>query len=247
MAADQFVTELEAQRSLLDLYEQAKKCQMLFERANIPIPALLRRVLFIEVTEDLSNASLAPHDRRFPLEAEGDWISIRQDEATPTCLVLAVLRDANGPLPAKDAIARVTEILPFILPRTIKNIVTRLNGKSIRTSKSGWELLKPESAGVLYKGFLWAPAAIFSNRELANHRREAILQLLSRCKTGLQSFQISAELARCPWVRAPVNWDAVKVDTRTLEKEGKIRREGSSKRWTLVPPTQKSTTAAGVK
>lgn len=241
MTVDLFNAELEAQRSLLDLYEQAKKCQVLFEHAHIALPEVLKRVLGMSAATDKSSASriVAPQRPPMPPEAEQNWISIRDKEATPTTIVLAILRAAKAPVRARDLNDRVMDILPNVLRGSISNIGSRLDDKLIRRTKEGWELLKPESAGVLHKGFVWGPPSVFGKSELAAQRREALLHLLDSFESGLQIVQIVEQLKGCPWIVAPINKDLVKEDIGVLAEEGKIKRRGNSKKWELSPAQDK--------
>jgi hypothetical protein len=242
MTADLFNAEMEAQRSLLELYEQAKKCQTLFERANIALPEVLKRVLGMSGIAYKANVShvAAPERPPMPPEADQDWIAIHEKEAMPTSVVLAILRTAKGPVRARDINTRVMEVLPNVPRGSISNVGTRLKGKSIRMAEDGWEVIAPESAGVLYKGFLWGPPTIFSKQELASHRRDAILHILSHFQTGLQTVQIVDELRKCQWVRAPINKDLVKEDMGILAEQDRVRR-GSSKKWAIVRASEKQT------
>ena len=241
MTVNLFNAELEAQRSLLDLYEQAKKCQVLFERANIALTEVLKRVLGMSGAGAKGSGSriAAPHRPPMPPEAEQTWISIRDKEVTPTTLVLAILRGSKGPMRAKDLNDRVMSILPNVLRGSISNIGSRLDGKLIRRSKEGWELLNPDAAGVLHKGFVWGPPSVFGKSELAAQRREALLLLLDSFESGLQIVQIVEQLKGCPWVVAPINKDLVKEDIVVLASEGKIKRRGNSKKWELIPSQEK--------
>lgn len=241
MTVDLFNAELEAQRSLLDLYEQAKKCQTLFEHAHIALPEVLKRVLGMSGTSEKTATPPISTPQRPPMppEAQQDWISIRDKEATPTGIVLAILRGAKEPVRAKDLNDRVMDVLPDVLRGSISNIGTRLDGKLIRRTKEGWELLKPEAAGVLHKGFLWGPPSAFSKSELAAQRREALLHLLQLFESGLQIVQIVEQLKRCPWVVAPINKDLVKEDIGVLSGQQKIRRRGNSNKWELAPALEK--------
>lgn len=242
MTADLFNAELEAQRSLLDLYEQARKCQQLFEQAHIALPEVLKRVLGMSGTAHKATVShvSAPERPPMPPEAEQHWISIRDKEAMPTSVVLAILRKAKAPMRPRDLNERVMEVLPNILRGSISNIGTRLKDKAIRMTGQGWELIAPENAGVLYKGHFWGPPAIFAKQELASHRRDAILHILEHFSGGLQIVQIVDELGKCDWVRAPKNKDLVKDDMGILAELGKVRR-GSSKKWALVPASERPT------
>lgn len=242
MTVDLFNAELEAQRSLLDLYEQAKKCQTLFEHAHIALPEVLKRVLGMNGTGEKAAAShvSAPQRPPMPPEAEQNWISIRDREGTPTSIVLAMLRSAKGPVRAKDLNDRVMNVLPNVLRGSISNIGSRLDDKLIRRTKEGWELVKPEAAGVLYKGFLWGPPSIFGKSELAAQRREALLHLLQYFESGLQIVQIVEQLKRCPWVVAPINKDLVKEDIGVLSQQQKIKRRGNSKKWELASAQEKA-------
>jgi hypothetical protein len=241
MTVDLFNAELEAQRSLLDLYEQAKKCQVLFEHAHIALPEVLKRVLGMNGAGDKAATSriTAPQRPPMPPEAQQNWISIRDKEVTPTTIVLAILRGTKGPMRPRDLNDRVMNILPNVLRGSISNIGSRLDDTLIRRTNEGWELLKPEAAGILHKGYVWGPPVVFGKTELAAQRREALLHLLQFFESGLQIVQIVEQLKQCPWIVAPINKDLVKEDIAGLAKEGKIKRRGNSKKWELSPIQEK--------
>ena len=239
MSDDLFIAELEASRSLVELIEQAKKCQALYERAHMALPEPLRRVLGMNGTGTGKGSAppniSAPDKPPMPIDASPEWIWIRASEAMPANIVMAVLRGAKGPLRPKDVIERVTAILPEIPAGTIYNVGPRLEKQGVirRSNETGWELLKPEIAGVVHKGYFWGHPAIFSKQELAAQRRAALLHILGFHPTGLQIVQILQQLKRCPWVVAPINKDLVKEDIGVLSNAGKVRRRGNTKNWEI--------------
>jgi len=243
MTADIFNAEQEALRSLVELLDQAKKCQMLYERAHMALPEPLKRVLGMNgVGGERSITSHIPPPERPPIppDAEGDWIWIDAKAATPTTLALAILREAKVPVRAKDIVERVTDILPEASRGGIANLGNRLDeAGTIRRTDEGWLLLKPEAAGLLYKGNLWGPQTAFGKMELATHRRDAILHILQSSPSGLQIVQLVGELQRCPWVHAPVNKDLLKEDMEILQSKKKVRRRGHSKKWEIIPAHEK--------
>ena len=241
MTSELFTAELDAQRSLMDLYDQAEECRLLFERANIPLPEVLKRVLGMNGlgVKQTSQPIIPPPERPpMPPDATSDWIWVRAKEATPNTLVLALLRAAGGVLRSKDVTAKMQAILPDVSRGTISNVGTRLKGVSIELSDDGWKLIDLSKAGVLHKGYLWGHPDSFGKTEIAAQRRDAILHVLGMFDSGLQIVQIVENLRRCAWVKAPINKDLVKDDIAILLTQGKIRRRGNTKKWELAPPAE---------
>jgi hypothetical protein len=242
MSDDIFSAELEATRSLVELYEQAKKCQTLFERAHMALPEPLRRVLGIngagEKSAKPSNIS-PPEKPSMPVDAAPDWIWIKAIDASPASVTLAVLRASKGAVRPKDIIDRVTAILD-VPAGTIYNVGPRLEKQQvIRRNEEGWVLLKPENAGLVYKGNFWGPLSAFGKVEQAAQRREALLHVLSFHPTGLQIVQIVQQLKRCSWVVAPINKDLIKEDIGVLAALKKVERQGNTKNWKIASGTEK--------
>jgi len=224
----------------MKLLEQARRCQLLYERAQMSFPEPLKRVLGISGAAAVvrsGNLSIpAPQPPPVPNGAKSEWIWIPQESATPTTVALAVLRAAKAPLVAREVVAQVTEILPNVPRGSVNNIGTRLGGKQIDRTEDGWRLINQDSAAILHEGYLWGPREIFHKYELAVHRRNAILHVLGFFPGGLQPRQILEQLRRCAWVHAPINKDLLKADLEILdEQERKIRRVGNSGKWELAP------------
>jgi hypothetical protein len=237
MEYDLLTAEQEAIRSLMDLFEQAKKCQQLHERARMTLPEPLKRMLGMS-TNGTKKAvvSIPPPERPpLPIGAESDWVSIPVASAFPTSIALALLRDGEGPVPARDVVAGVLAIRPDVPRGSVNNIGTRLDGTVIARSKKGWELINPETAPILSDGMIWGAPAIFSKTELAVHRKEAVLHLIRTVRAGLQTSQIIEHLQNCPWVHAPISKELVQDDVEYWFKEGKIKRSGNSKKWIVKP------------
>ena len=237
MSDDLFTAELEASRSLVELIEQAKKCQALYERAHMALPEPLRRVLGMSGGSGKNAAPsniASPEKPPMPMEAAPDWIWIELAEATPNSIVTALLRMAKGPMRPREIIDRATDMLPEIPAGSLYNVGPRLEKQGvIRRGETGWELIQPESAGVIYKGHFWGPSSVFNKQELAAQRRAAVLHILGFHPTGLQIVQIVQQLRRCPWVVAPINKDLLKEDIAFLASNGKIKRRGNTKNWCL--------------
>src|ERR1700722_20760921 len=90
-----FNAEMPAPRSLLDLYEQAEECRTLFERANIALPEVLKRVLGMNGTgaKQTSQPIIPPPEKPpVPPELTGDWTCISGDLNAHNRLVPAYLR-----------------------------------------------------------------------------------------------------------------------------------------------------------
>lgn len=240
MNTDQISAEEEAVQSLMELLAHAKKCKGLYDRAHMALPEPLKRVLGMNMNGSGRSTGVRPQISPIerssrPPEAAEDWIAIEAKEATPTGIVLAILRASKEPIRSRDVVARVTEILSETLGGSIANIGSRLEGKLIRRTHDGWTLINPEKAGVLHNGLLWGPMEVFGKAELAAHRREAIMHLLDAFPGGLQIVQITDQLRGCSWVHAPTNKDLVKADMEILAKAGKVRRRGNSKKWEIAP------------
>jgi len=239
MTHDLFNAELEAQRSLMELYEHAEACRIAFERANIPLPEVLKRVLGMNgVGVKKTSQAIIPHPEKPPIPAGAgpDWIWINAKDATPTSLVMAFLREAPGSvLRSRDVVAKVQQILPNVSRGTISNVGTRLGGLNIELTQDGWLLRNHEKAGIVSKGYLWAPPNALTKSELAAQRRDGIIHLLGVFDSGLQIVQLVDHLRNCAWIAAPINKDLVKEDIGILAEQKKIRRRGNSKKWELVP------------
>jgi hypothetical protein len=237
MEYDLLTAEQEATRSLMELFEQAKKCQQLHERAQMTLPEPLKRMLGMS-TNGTKKAvmSIPPPERPpLPIGADSDWVCIKAEDAYPTSVALAFLREVGGPVAAKDVVSGVIQILPEVRPGSISNLGTRLDGKEINRSKDGWELINPDTAPILSDGIIWALPAMFSMQELAVHRREAVLHLIRTVRAGLQTSQIIEHLQNCSWVHAPVSKELVQDDVEYWFKKGKIKRSGNSKKWVVKP------------
>lgn len=238
MSTDQINAEQQAIQSLMRLLEHAKECEGLYVRARMSLPEPLKRLLAVNGTGNAvagPPAIPAPQKPPMPPGAKSDWIYIQEKDATPTSIALAILHGSKEPIRAKEIIVKVTAILPNVLRGSINNIGSRLaeSGLIYRT-REGWTLAKIESAGILYEGNLWGPRDIFQKSELAAHRRDAILHVLSNFDSGLQTRQLVEQLGRCSWVHAPVNKDLLKADLEILSRLGKVRRRGNSKKWEVI-------------
>jgi hypothetical protein len=236
MEYDLFTAELEAIQSLNKLVEQARECRQLHERANMPVPELLRRMFAMNGQGDRKVVALIrpPETPPRPREADSDWISISVKDAYATSMVLALLRDADGPIPPKAILAQVHEIRADIPSGTIYNLGARLDGTSIKRSDEGWELLTPTTAPILQGDLVWGASDFFSKQELAAHRRDAILHVLGIYPTGQQISQLIEMLKNCAWLKAPVNKELVQDDIEILRKDGKVKRRGNTRKWELV-------------
>lgn len=237
MTPDRIRAEGEAAQSLVDLIAQAEKCRMRHEQANMSLPEPLKRMLGMNGLGSVTavRPRIDPLERPTrPREAQDNWISIEAKYATPTAISLAVLRSSREPMRSRDVVAAVTKIIPHVPGGSIANIGSRLQGKLINRTDAGWTLIDLARAGILHNGMLWGPPEIFGKVELAAHRREAILHILNCYPVGLQIIQIVEQLRGCPWVQAPNNKDLVKADMTFLDGEGKVRRQGNSKKWVIA-------------
>jgi hypothetical protein len=241
MSIDQITAEQEAMESMIKLLEQAKRCQMLYERAHMSFPEPLKRVLGqsgngagaapIQETLNIPEPTRPP----MPDGAKSDWIWVKQEDATVTSVALALLRAANAPVRPRDLITEVMNILPDANRGSVNNIGTKFGGGLIDRTDDGWRITNPEKAGIFSGGYLWAPKEVFQQFELAAHRRDAIVHVLRNFPGGLQLRQILEQLKRCAWMRAPLNKHLLKADLNVLDEQKKIRRVGNSGKWGLAP------------
>lgn len=230
--------EQEALRSLLDLMERADRSRQLYERAGMAIPEPLRR--FLGMTDSGTKGAQrvtvpAPEPPPQPSEAQPGWIWIEANDASPTSVVLAVLRESGGAVRAKDVVAKVQAIQPEVVSGSIANIGNRLDGSAIQRNEDGWKIKAAEKAPILKEHFFWGPPSIFNKHELAAHRRVGVLHLLRLHPAGLQTAQILEQLKTCAWLHAPINKELIQADMEYLESQKKVRRRGNSKKWELAP------------
>lgn len=245
MSIEQLTAEQDAAQSLVELYQQVQKCMLLHQRAGLPLPEPVRKILTNgAVAKSAVRARPVTHIPAplwggRPGEAKPDWIRVDVKHCTPTPIALAILRSSKGPMRHRDLSNRVNEILPNVPSGSVSNIGTRLGGKLIDKTPAGWKLIDPQEAGVIKDGFLWGPPSVFGKYELAGHRRESIIYLLEQHETGLELVQIVEELRKCPWVHAPINKDLVKEDIHILDKDGTLRRRGNTRKWEIAPAGSK--------
>lgn len=233
--------ETDAVQSLVQLYDQARKCQDLFERAQMALPEPLKRFLGLDVGEHSSTAAprlvaqIPPPQRKRPEGTSGEWVWVRIQDCTPTTLISAVLRAAGGVLSSRAAIEAVQRLKSELPSGSIYNSATRLQKSGVIDRTSGWRLTKPDSAPIIDGDVLWGTTSMFDKMELAAHRREAILHVLKHFEMGLQIVQLVEQLKNAYWVKAPVNKDLLKADVKILEHDRKIRRRGNTNKWELAP------------
>jgi hypothetical protein len=246
MSIDQITAEQEAMESLIKLLEQAKRAQMLHDRAHMSYPEPLKRVLGLSVngrgTSQIQETLNIPEPTPPPMPtgAKADWIWIRQEDATVISVVLALLRSATKPINPRDLATEVRSILPKANRGSVNNIGTKFHKTLINRTDEGWKIANLEKAGILSGGYLWAPKETLQHYELAAHRRDSILHILKQFPGGLQSRQILEQLRRCAWMRAPLNKHLLKADLEVLDKEQeKIRRVSNSGKWVLAKDAMK--------
>ena len=235
-----FEKEMEAVQSLARLYDAARACKNAHQGAGLKLPESLVRFFGEEEpprkTEHKHPKMTIPPPPRPPAppEAGDDWIWIEVPRMKATGLVLGTLRSAEGSLQVTEIFEAVQRHNPAINKGTIANIGTRLSAsKQIKRDSEGWSLTPGTPAPIFYDGYAWGPVDMFEVQELAAHRRAGILHLLRTVSDGMQIMQITNTLAEsCPWNRAPVAKDIVKVDMAILRSEGLARKMvGHSGKW----------------
>ncbi|MGC2530548.1 MAG: hypothetical protein WA639_22595 [Candidatus Acidiferrum sp.] len=244
-----FKTTAQAYQKFAQVLEDLEATKLLFESAGEPLPEQLKQFFGVRHSNGKPHeqmVSILPLVRASrPEHIEEGWISVEIGDVTATSLVLAVLRQAKGPVPAKDVIEQVTRINPHIPRGSINNIGTRLDRSLLHRTDEGWQLLNPGKAGIVCDGYLWGPQDIFDKTEIAAHRREAILQILKAFPSGLQTVQIVDQLRGTNWVHAPANKDLVKADMDLLEAHDRVRRISNSRKWCLNPVNRRPQESTG--
>jgi hypothetical protein len=242
MAPVDLQTEIQAVTSYLRLLESAQECRRLYERASIPLPEPLLRLLGGQSDSSHKQMSLklsspevdTSRNATKPPEAGEDWISIRVGDVSPTTVTVAILRAAREPMRAKEVSDRVSELLPMAAGGSIYNLLNRLRDDgAVEHDSRGWYLRDKDVAGILAGGYLWAPKERLAKTDLAAHRREAIVYIL-RNERYLQVMELVRKLLDWDWVKAPVNKDLLKGDMAILEQEGKVQRIENTRNWEVV-------------
>lgn len=234
------VKELRAYEAWAAYFAKAQEIRQMFVAANLPPPLPLQRILGeTNHRGGALRAHVPPPDS--PPKPEGvtdEWISIAVVDATPTTLLLAILRNKGGVVASREIVTQLTKLQPSVNPGSIFNIFTRLEGKRISRADDGWQLTNPESAPVLRGDVVWWLPREFTKHEVASHRRAIIKHLLRAMPGGLQVMQLVDQLNGCDYCRAPVNKDLLKGDMEAMQEAGIIKRIGGSKKYVLVDDQQ---------
>lgn len=237
MNTEAFSKETEAMKSLLALFESAKRTRRLFDEANMSLPEPLARFLGEErsrgpTVREPTLQIPSPDWPKPPADVAGTrHITVRLNELAPTTLVVALLQKAGGPLRAKELVGQVQNILPNASYGTIMNIGSRLSDDLINKGSDGWSLKAGAKAPLIHGDRAWGEPELFSKQDVAAHRREAVEHLLRLNPGGLQIVQVVEQLKLCEWMLAPVSKDLVKIDVQELAQEGRAQRVGNSKKW----------------
>src|SRR6266852_3193413 len=113
-----FKATAEAYQKFAQALEELEASRKLFELAGEPLPEKLKEFFGLNRNHgrhtEPSVAILPPQRKSRPEDATDEWLSIPVREATATSLVLAVLRRANKPVPAKQVVELVSQINPYI-------------------------------------------------------------------------------------------------------------------------------------
>jgi hypothetical protein len=236
MGLDRLNMEEAAAESFVALMKQAKKCVELYTRARMALPEPLQRMVGIENDGSDQSATAIALSKLLPhsIGVDAGWICIDPENATPTSIVLAVLQGAAAPMKTNELAARIASVRSGISHGVINNIGTRLDESLISRSRAGWQLIKQERSPVLRGGLICGPPAIFSQREIAVHRRHAILLLLRQVEGGLTISQLTHLLKDSASVHAPVEKRLIEGDVQALSCAGLIGRSDSNK-WTINP------------
>jgi hypothetical protein len=234
MNTDQITAEQLAITSVQRVFAELQECKRLHENAGMTLPPSLMRVFGGNGSNPAMSAFSIPAPKRdhTPFGVGLDWISIPAKDASPTTVTLAILREQDRPIKPKVVVERVASVLDDTVDGSIYNLGKRLaDAGVIESAAEGWRLLQIEAGGIMDGGILWAPLDSLMKPDLAAHRREAILHVLRLEHSGLQIVQIVEKLQHCPWMKAPANKDLLKADMQVLEKAGRAKLRGNSRKW----------------
>jgi hypothetical protein len=245
MDVSSFSKERDAYEALTALMVHAQKVRELFAVAGLSTPEPLLRLLggaqADGINKDRGRPTISfniPVPGERPQEATDEWIWIPLKDLSPTGLLLAVLRSHTGYMPSKAAVEAISAIRKGLNPGSIFNIAARLSGTLIERSSDGWMLKPGAISPVLCGEYAWGPEGAFGKYELAAHRRLLIRHLLIANDAGLQIVQIMSQLINSGLCHAPVTKELVKADLEAMQKEGRARRRGNSKKWELIEHTE---------
>jgi hypothetical protein len=237
MNESKWIQENRAYTALNKLMAEASAVRSLFEAADIPIPPPLARMLgTMNGVSDGNNPHLHIAPPKPPLRPKGakdDWIWIPVDALTETGLVLAVLASHVGAMTTKEILTAVKRLKPDAVVGTVYNVVARIKNELLEETDAGWKLRQPEKAPLLHDKYAWGHSEVFQKAELAAHRREVIVHLLTVSGGGLMNMQIVNQLLAPDMCRAPVTKDLVKIDLVILREQGRVRQIGNSRKYTV--------------
>ncbi len=237
MTNENQLPDVKATQAFLSWVEEGKKVWDMYEQSGLSVPPTLKRAFSEELSSTGKNrirpASVRPPDRPdAPSGTEDDWIWIPAKDVSARMLVLALLNGKN-PIPVRDIINSVKEILPTTPDGSVYNIGAQ--EKKIQKTDDGWKLIAGAKAPVLHKSFVWGPREVFQKQDLAAFRRFGIRHLLAITPGGLQVVQISKQLQNADWLRTPLSKDLVKLDLFLMKKHTMVKQQGNSKKWILHP------------
>ncbi|MDP9169270.1 MAG: hypothetical protein M3N54_01520 [Acidobacteriota bacterium] len=163
-----------------------------------------------------------------PAFAAKDWLGLDVQSVHPQTLILAVLREAGGSLPADQINEQLQQLRPGTSIKRIIDIARRGRNLVERTP-TGLNLVSPEDAPRICGQFLWGPSSAFTLMEVASHRRNAIVLILQGVPKGLTKAEMASQLSACRWIDAAISGEALREDFAFLVNAGKVRQE--SQRW----------------
>jgi hypothetical protein len=223
-------------RDFLSWLESARRLWREFEKEGVQVPATLIRLLS-DTNHNPTKRKIRrtvlrkPEEPEKPKQAGDDWLWLDAKEASLRTVVLAVLNEGN-PLPIKEVINKVKEILPNSNKGSIYNLGAQED--RIQKTDQGWTLRNDARAPVLYKNFVWGSPELLQKQDLAAFRRMAVRYLLETSPDGLQIMQVYRQLEGSDWLKVPLSKDLIKEDLFLMRNEKKVRQlGGKSKKWTI--------------
>lgn len=208
-----------------------------FARAELPIPDPLRRLLGDTAEEGersrpkMSISAPTPPPRPSAAGRDSIWVAI--GDATPTSIVLGLLRIADRPISPSEMVDMTRKYKPSVNQGTVYNLGKRLRGHQIENSVEGWKLKSKDDAPMIHDGFLWGTPDVFQSYDIAAFRRTVVRHVLeAAAPDGLMAMQIVRFMQNFRNPRVKTDKTLIKVDLDILQREGRAKQISNSRKWT---------------
>jgi hypothetical protein len=216
----------------------------LFQQAGLALPSQLSRLRGGDLgsaKDTIYTLPPLPSPPR-PPESSEDWIHVAPGEATIANLIRALLRiNGNEPLQPPEIHRALTAVVPDIG-------ISQLYKVGYKTEwfvkgESGWALVDPHGAPVLFSGYVWGPPSAFNSQEMASYRRPFVCHVL-RHYPGLVQTQMVQALEQFADFKGTISKDGASGDFVALEAADVIVQDLTTRGWSLIEQEEKKQSAA---